>query len=178
MIPCPDLRERAPEEPLQVLQIGAVVHVRWTLDYSEAVFLGDLAKVPALAMFDTDQQRTARETRYMRDLTTINRPVARNIEIQKAVRRMCFEHECTHSLLARARNLPHSPVLWDVAHNKPTDRVDFPAHYQEEAEVLALQRYLNTGDHNDDPKGILSALAFEFSISDFRRQALSILRGE
>lgn len=47
------------------------------------------------------------------------------------------EHDLTHSLLARALGLPHSPTLHDVAHGRAASDL----HAIEEEAVLALQRF-------------------------------------
>lgn len=171
MVPV-DLAARLDGDPVRVVVLGQVAHVLWNADYSETVFLGDGSKVKALAHHSPEQRATAHACGYYaRDQDT---PAdAARIPVQ----RMCWEHEVVHTLLARARDLAVSPVLWVVAHNlhadpKPGQQEEWG---REEAEVLALQRYLNTRDHNNDPGGILSALADEFDIRRWAAQAQAVL---
>ncbi|MFW6079462.1 MAG: hypothetical protein ACODAE_07575, partial [Gemmatimonadota bacterium] len=67
-----------------------------------------------------------------------------------------------------------SPTLWDVAHGPPDPAPDY--HYEEEADVLALQRLLNTGDPTDDPDGRLAALAREIDVDALIERARTLLR--
>lgn len=54
---------------------------------------------------------------------------------------MCWQHEALHHVYADMMGQPHSVALWSVAHRLPPG----PADYDEEAAVLALQRFLNGG---------------------------------
>lgn len=55
------------------------------------------------------------------------------------VEAMTFDHDRLHEHLARVLGLPHSPVLWAVAHQLPPPA--FAAY--EESMVLAAQRFMN-----------------------------------
>ncbi len=121
--------------------------------YTETVF-EDGTRCPALPHGSEYQARTARELGYGDDVDA-----------------MCREHEIMHTLLAVARGRPYSPVLWDVAHGPPDPA---PAwHYEEEADVLALQRLLNGGDA-DDPSGRLEALRREIDVEAVLARARAI----
>lgn len=126
--------------------------------YTETVF-PDGTKCPALPHRTPEQAHTAAELGYGDDVDA-----------------MCREHEVLHTLLALARGLPHSPTLWDVAHGPPDPAPDY--HYEEEAEVLALQRLLNAGDPADDPEGRLAALAEEIDVEALMRRARELLRDD
>jgi hypothetical protein len=87
----------------------------------------DSAKLPA-APEDTEAYRaTARELGYGDD-----------------VRRMCIEHEASHSFLAHAAGLPFSPTLYGEAVGRHT--LGTAERHREERRVLDWQRYLNTGE--------------------------------
>ncbi|MFW6079074.1 MAG: hypothetical protein ACODAE_05595 [Gemmatimonadota bacterium] len=124
--------------------------------YTETVF-PDGTKCCALPEGTPEQAETAEELGYGDD-----------------VHAMCREHEALHTLLALARGLPHSPTLWDVAHGPPDPAPDH--HYEEEADVLALQRLLNTGDPANDPDGRLTALAREIDLDALIERARTLLR--
>lgn len=150
-------------DPQRLIPLGSCVLVQWHDSYCETLFL-DGTRVKALAQPESlPQQAEAERCGYVGP---------------GAVERLCFEHEALHTLLARFRDLSVSPVLWDVAHDVDpyTDPARLAQHHTEESEVLALQRYLNTGDHDDDPRGRLSALAYEFDLEIFRVTALALLR--
>jgi hypothetical protein len=170
-----------PGEPTALVVFGQVAHARWTPDYSCTTFLSDGTQVPAMAQHTHDQRGTARSCRYLPDepASLDSAWPSRHGELL-AVQRMCWEHEVMHTLLARARQLATSPVLWAVAHNEVVGAGDAQrrAWDREEAEVLALQRMLNTRNHNVDPEGVLSALAHEFNLYEFTDAALRILRPE
>lgn len=147
-------------EPERILVLGSTIHVRWRADYSETLFL-DGTKVPAMAIYDD----TYRDTAQMCGYAGLRR------HIEDAINMMCWEHEVMHTLLARCRGLNVSRVLWDVAHGKdqhPNYNVD--ASYQEEAEVIALQTWLNTSvmDSNLD-------LWKEFDLWTLRNQLMAAL---
>lgn len=125
-------------EPMQVVALGTVVHVRWTPDYSEALLL-DGTKVPAMAKPEDIAQR---------DMAMMLGYCRRWPAIEDAVRAMCWEHEVMHTLLARARGRACSLVLYDVAHHRKLTHQLEAEHHQEEAEVLALQRCLNTAEQD------------------------------
>jgi hypothetical protein len=92
-------------------------------EYVETQF-PDGTLVPAVPE-DTDAYRaTARSLGYGADTARMNR-----------------EHDPLHSWLAEKLGLPHSPVLWAVAHGTLAQG-DFGA---EEALTLAFQRLLNHG---------------------------------
>lgn len=163
------------EDPLRIIPLGSSVLVQWNDRYCETLFL-DGTRVKALAEPENPEQvRQAIECGYY---TGGDYAGEERAAIASAVRRLSFEHEACHTLLARARDLPVSPVLWEVAHEFEVlnDPAKLAEHYTEESEVLALQRYLNTGDHNNDPNGRLSALAHEFDLPAWRAAALRILR--
>ena len=153
------------DHPSRVIVVGQTAHVRWNPDFSEAVFLSDGTKVPGVAQHSLEQLVTARSLYYRGDDRT-------------AVREMCWEHEVVHSLLAKYRGFPVSTVLWDVAHRVELEQFQLQQHWQEEAQVLSLQRFLNTRDHNIDPGGYLSSLSFEFSLIEFLLEATDLLRKE
>jgi hypothetical protein len=52
---------------------------------------------------------------------------------------MTKDHELAHTWLAMRRGLPHSPVLWAVAHDLELDSDEVR---DEEAKVLAFQKAL------------------------------------
>lgn len=92
---------------------------------------------------------------------------------------LCRDHELTHCWLAEARDLSESPTLRDVANGIAREFVGEESvpdyQWQEEREVLALQRFWLKGDHNDDPGGVLSALQWEIgdlhaARDDYRRR--------
>jgi hypothetical protein len=58
-------------------------------------------------------------------------------------REMSVDHEILHTFLAGHAGLSHSPTLWEVAHQK--GEMPLYKQYEEEAEVLGFQRFLNTG---------------------------------
>ncbi len=93
---------------------------------------------------------------------------------------MCREHEMAHCYLAELRDLKESPTLRDVAENRAREHIGDHAvpgyQWQEEGEVLALQWYFNSGDRSDDPKGTLSALAWEFDLSAAREEFIRRFR--
>ncbi len=143
--------------PERVLIVGDTILLLWSPAYTETLYF-DGTKVPAAPSGTQEQAHTARSLGYGDD-----------------VPRMVQEHEVLHTLLAEARDLPVSPVLWDVAHGVRVEGRRLEEHYQEEREVLALQRYLNTGDRNQDPGGVLSALDFEIDLDAVRERALELL---
>lgn len=90
---------------------------------------------------------------------------------------LCREHELTHCWLAEMRDLSESPVLRAVADQQALehfgeDRSRVPEwQWREEGEVMAWQRFVNSGNHNDDPGGILSAMRDEFGAIYEHREA-------
>lgn len=64
--------------------------------------------------------------------TDAYRQIAKDLGYDDDTGRLSVAHEVAHSLLAAARGLPHSPILWGIAHD-------------EENQVMALQRYANGG---------------------------------
>ena len=60
-----------------------------------------------------------------------------------ALWQLCRDHELSHSILAEARGLPFSPVLWGVAHGELLSK---EASDQEEWVTLSFQHWANTDD--------------------------------
>jgi hypothetical protein len=120
--------------------------------YTETVF-ADGTKCPAMPDGSEAQSATAHRLGYGDDVAA-----------------MCREHEILHTLLALARGKPYSPVLWDVAHGAPDPAPDW--HYEEEADVLALQRLIHD-DAAEDADGRIARLRAEVDVdavlSELRR---------
>lgn len=76
---------------------------------------------------------------------------------------LCREHELTHCFLAEKRDLRESRTIRAVADGQALEHLGSAPKWQwiEETEVIAWQKFLNSGDHNNDPGGILSALRDE-----------------
>lgn len=94
----------------------------WGLDHCRIVF-DDGSTVPASPDGTQGQADTARDLGYY------------------AVERMVLEHDLAHHVLAECRGLDRSATLHAVAHGTSA-----PDASEEEALVLAFQRYARTGD--------------------------------
>jgi hypothetical protein len=87
----------------------------------------DGARLPGFPEDTESYRQTARELGYGGDTA-----------------RMCWVHEASHHLLSVAAGLPFSPTLRGEAVDRHTLTV--AQRHREEADVLAFQRYLNTGE--------------------------------
>ena len=73
------------------------------------------------------------------DETSIGR--AKSLGYGDDIWAMTVEHELSHTILAEAMNLPHSPTLYGVAHS------DYHKNWrEEESRVLAFQRFVREGE--------------------------------
>jgi hypothetical protein len=79
----------------------------------------------------------------------------------------CREHEILHTFLAEAQGLPHSPLMWAIAHGME-DEIPLWQRENEEKVVMDFQRYLNGADLET-----LDLPPFLFSLRD---RALELLR--
>lgn len=94
---------------------------------------------------------------------------------------MCREHDAIHILAAAAMDLPTSRTLSDVAGGIALEHVgahSVPEHqWLEEARVMDLARYLNTGDDATSLHGgAIFELSWEIDLPTFRERALRLLR--
>lgn len=95
--------------------------------YLETSFV-DGAKVPAAPQDDVEQHATAIRLGYKTDLY-----------------RMVREHELMHHAIAELRGQSYSRTLWSVAHPHHPENASIAEQHEEEAIILAVQLYLNTG---------------------------------
>src|SRR3954470_22829771 len=109
---------------------GCAVRI-WSFDYLETVFLspdGRELKAPALLTHSPENSTNARALGYGPEISEL--------------RRFHVEHEIGHTAFAEAIGLPYSPTLAHVAGLAPATDA---AREQEEGQVFAVQRYINTG---------------------------------
>jgi hypothetical protein len=111
-------------KPILEWQLGRVKVRLWEADYLETVW-PDGRSCPAVFVDDDHARRHAHEWGYGAD-----------------VRRMHFEHELTHTLLAQESpaQLPWSPVLHHVAGGP---YVEDGERAREEGHVVTVQRVIN-----------------------------------
>lgn len=94
---------------------------------------------------------------------------------EDAAANMSREHELLHTFLAdRLRDGGASPTLWAVAHEQTGMIAPVWEQEEEEALVLAFQRYMN-GREPDDEIHRLEAQGI--SVSRLKQDALALLRG-
>lgn len=55
-------------------------------------------------------------------------------------------HEAAHTLVSERMGRLHSPTLWAVAHGYEPGTAPYEARLYEEALILAIERYANTGE--------------------------------
>lgn len=104
----------------------------------------------------------------------------------RSTRDSCVEHEAMHEFLAVARGLPWSPTKWYEANREapvgPRGRerafATLVQRRREEAEVMTLQRFMNTGRLDVDPHEVLAPLACELvDLHEFRTEFLRLMAG-
>ena len=89
----------------------------------------------------------------------------------KSPREMHFEHELSHTFLAEAEGWNCSPVLHSVALAKAGKEAECLWAWEEEARVMAFQRYLNTGDASID------LVNYGTSLPEMREEFIARFRG-
>ena len=89
----------------------------------------------------------------------------------RSPREMHFDHELSHTFLAEAEALDYSPVLHSVARAKAGQEAHCPGAWEEEARVMAFQRYLNTRDASID------LVNYGTSLPEMREEFIARFRG-